>query len=223
MDSEFEQVPFGGQPFVDNPEPRCPCLLLADNSYSLRGEGIKLLNSGIADLSTSLKADPLASKRVEIAVVSFGPVTVRQHFETADEFVPPRLEAEGDTPMGEAILRGIEMVEARKELYRQNGISYYRPWIFLVTDGKPTDGDAWKQAAKRVREGEASKAFAFFGVGVRGADMAVLDAMSERGGLPLDGLRFRELFAWLSSSLKSVSHSRVGEAVSLAKPGWTSV
>lgn len=35
--SDFEQIPFGAAEFADNPEPRCPCLLLLDTSVSMRG------------------------------------------------------------------------------------------------------------------------------------------------------------------------------------------
>jgi uncharacterized protein YegL len=223
VSDDFSQVPFGGQPFVDNPEPRCPCLLLVDVSQSMKGRPIQQVNEGLRAFRDSLAEDSLASKRVEVSLLTFGPVRVRQHFETADEFIPPALSTEEDTPLGQAILDGLDLLDARKELYRQNGVAYYRPWVFLLTDGSPTDGEVWKQAARRVREGESSKSFSFFAVGVQGANMDILDAISERGAMPLDGLRFRELFSWLSSSLKSVSHSRVGDKVSLAKPDWTSV
>jgi len=75
-----------------------------------------------------------------------------------------------------------------------------------------------------VREGEASKAFAFFAIGVRGANMETLKQISVREPLMLDGLRFRELFSWLSSSLRSVSRSTPGTEVPLQPPtGWASV
>lgn len=37
MSNPFEQQPMSGAEFVDNPEPRCPCLLLLDVSGSMRG------------------------------------------------------------------------------------------------------------------------------------------------------------------------------------------
>ncbi len=135
----FEQIPFGSESFADNPEPRCPCVLLLDTSGSMSGKPITQLNEGIQTLKKELLADPLASKRVEIAVITFGPVTVESDFSTVANFFPRPLQAEGDTPMGTAISLGIEMVTRRKNEYKAHGIGYYKPWIILITDGAPTD------------------------------------------------------------------------------------
>lgn len=217
-----DQITFGAGGFADNPEPRCPCLLLLDVSGSMRGQPIAELNAGLITFKDELAADSLAMKRVEVGIVTFGPVKTEQIFQTAEHFYPPTLVTQGDTPMGEAIRQGLEMIRQRKEEYRANAISFYRPWVFLITDGGPTD--EWKTAAAAVREGEASKAFAFFAIGVQGANMETLKAISVREPLNLEGLRFRELFSWLSNSLRSVSRSTPGTEVPLPAPtGWTSV
>lgn len=217
------QIPFGTTEFADNPEPRCPCLLLLDVSGSMQGQPIAELNAGLTTFKDELAADALAMKRVEVGIVTFGPVQIVLPFQGAASFYPPTLTAQGDTPMGSAIKQGLDMVRQRKDEYRANGISYYRPWVFLITDGGPTD--EWQSAAAAVREGEASKSFAFFAIGVQGANMDTLQQISSaRAPLRLDGLRFRDLFSWLSSSLRSVSRSTPGTEVPLQPPqGWASV
>lgn len=224
-DFAFAQVPFSTADFAENPEPRCPCLLLLDNSGSMGGAPIAELNRGLQAFRDELVADPLASKRVEVAIVSFGPVRTVNPFQSVTHFTAPTLQPEGQTPMGQAIVEGLSLLRARKSEYKAAGIAYYRPWIFLITDGAPTDSIT--EAARQVKAGEDAKEFAFFAVGVEQADMAVLAQLGRREPLKLNGLRFRDLFQWLSSSMKAVSRSTPGDAVPLENPaapsGWAAV
>lgn len=225
MSNPFEQQPFDGAEFIDNPEPRCPCLLLLDVSGSMRGQPIRELNEGLTQFRDELFADSLAAKRVEVGLVTFGPVTIVNDFTGVQSWIAPELRDQGDTPMGRAIEEGLNMLRERKNSYRQNGISYYRPWVFLITDGGPTD--SWQAAAQAVKSGEAEKAFSFFAVGVEGANFDILSKISVRDPLVLKDMRFRDLFSWLSSSLSSVSQSNPGDAVPLSNPaapdGWASI
>ena len=216
----FEQIPFGSDSFADNPEPRCPCVLLLDTSGSMSGMPIAQLNEGIRTFKDELASDLLATKRVEVAVVTFGPVSLQSDFHTVPNFHPQHMDASGDTPMGAAIATGIEMVARRKKEYKANGVAYYKPWIILITDGAPTD--EWAHAARLVREGEDGKAFAFFAIGVEGASMDILKQISVRSPLKLKGLMFREFFMWLSASMKMVSAKNPGTTINLLPPsGWS--
>lgn len=122
--------------FAENPEPRCPCVLLLDTSGSMQGAPIEALNQGLLSFKDELTKNPLASRRVEVSIVTFDSnINVVQDFVTADQFTPPILTAQGLTTMGAGIHKSLDLIQERKAQYRSNGVAYYRPWIFMITDG----------------------------------------------------------------------------------------
>lgn len=212
--------------FAENPEPRCPCVLLVDTSGSMQGAPIQALNEGLRTLKNELIKDPVASRRVELAVVTFdSQVKLVQDFVTADQFEPPTLSAEGFTHMGGAVHKALDTIQTRKVQYRASGIAYYRPWVFMITDGEPQgeQEDVVSRAAERIRDDETNKRVAFFAVGVEGANMTRLSDIVVRTPVKLHGLNFAEMFVWLSASMQRVSHSQVDEQVALPPPGWGAV
>ena len=220
MSLDFDAAEFD----TSNPEPRCPCVLLLDTSGSMNGARITALNEGLATFREDLEQDELALLRVEIAIVTFGgqPALV-QDFVTANQFEPPVLGVCGQTPMAGGINLALDLIEQRKLSYKANGVPFFRPWIFLITDGEPTDGTLWQEAAQRVKAAEAAKKVAFFTVGVGGASLEILAQLGPRQPLMLDGLKFREMFQWLSTSMRSVSHAELNTDVPLQAPiGWAS-
>jgi len=232
----------------ENNDPRCPCVLLLDTSGSMRGGPIAALNDGLCAFQEDIQKDPLAARRVEIAIVTFGaggvqvwnlaggrpePVTwdaksfaySNDYFVEAGEFRPPTLTAGGSTPMGPAIECGLDLLRERKARYNQHGIPYYRPWAFLITDGAPDPG--WEPAAQRVRseDNDAKKGVAFFAVGVPPhANLEILGQISPRQPVMLRAIdSFTEMFVWLSQSQGRVSAGAVGAQTSLPPIGWGAV
>lgn len=224
-----------GQIEVANPQhPQVATVLLVDTSGSMSGDKIRQLNEGIRFFRDDIAGNDLARKRVESSLVEFGgAVSVSHGFAAVDDFDVPTLSADGDTPMGEAILKAISLIRERKQVYKEIGTDYYRPWIFMVTDGEPTDmspgDDLWERAVSAIHQGEAAREFLFFGVGVEPADMEMLRKICppERPPVSLRPGKFGDMFAWLSRSHQRVSASRVGEQVPLENPagpdGWAEI
>ena len=207
--------------FVDNPEPRCPCVLLLDVSGSMHGQRIQALNDAIASFKEEVTADSLTALRAEIAIVAFNhEVKVVQEFVTAGEFEPTILTAGGGTRMAAAINTGIDMIEERKRAYRTNGIAYYRPIVMLLTDGYPEhDSPAEiETTTQRVKEVEEGRHAAIFSFGIyEDADIPKLTSMMAPGrpAKPLHQAQLNAIFQWLSNSLSRISSSQVGERLML--------
>lgn len=204
--------------FANNPEPRCPCVLLLDTSISMSGSSINELNQGLHTFKNDLQ-DPTALLRVEVAVVTFDDSPRLVHdFVTASNFQPPTLIAQGgSTDMAGGIHTALDLLRSRKEQYKANKVSYFRPWVFMITDGAPNAG--WEPAAQRIRDEEHNKGVVFFAIGVEGADMGKLTAIAVRPPWQLRERNFQGLFRWLSASLTKGSQGSVGEQIAMQAPG----
>jgi uncharacterized protein YegL len=210
---------------IENPTPRCACALVLDTSSSMDGEPIRQLNAALAQFIDEIKEDDFSSYAVEVCVTTFGgrvtdalPLTAAHQIST---FTP--LAAQGDTPMGAAVKHAIQSLEQRKAEYRRDGVSYYQPWVVLMSDGAPTD--SWRDAAQQLREMALAKKVVVLAVGIGPhADLRVLSEFSNRPAKSLNGLKFREFFVWLSQSMERVSQSTPGTKVHLpSTDGWDSI
>jgi uncharacterized protein YegL len=221
----------------ENPDPRVACVVLVDVSGSMQGQPIAALERGYAAFTEYLNTETLASKRVEVAVVTFGSVaTVLVPMQEARELQPTRLTASGRTNMAAGIHLALDIIEDRKAAYKAAGLQYYRPWILVLTDGEP-NSEGFDQAVARLNAAEMARGVTVFAVGagpqVNYHKLARLSV--QRSPAPLDGLKYEELFEWLSASLSNVSNSTdfarndealgaMGQQVSLPPlSGWTAV
>ncbi|HUL74113.1 MAG TPA: VWA domain-containing protein [Vicinamibacterales bacterium] len=214
--------------FAENPDPRCPCVLLLDVSASMHGDPIQALNEGLRTFQREVSGDTIAARRVEIAIVTFSSTArIVQDFVTVDQFLPPELAAGGQTHLGAGIEAALNALEQRKAAYRSSGVAYYRPWVFLITDGAPVgEAEPVVEAARErlLAEQHAGK-LVFFAVGTESADFQRLGTFTlpNRPPLQLRGVQFVELFEWLSKSQQAVAQSRPGEQVPLPPAGWAAV
>jgi uncharacterized protein YegL len=213
--------------YATNLSQRTPCILVLDASTSMetRDGGstfrrIDLLNQGVAAFHEALQQDELAISRVQIACVNVGgptdPPELMMDWCDAGNFVPFTLRAGGNTPLGRGVRLALHAIEQQKGVLRSQGISYTRPWLFILTDGEPTDPpDVWRSAVEQARAAEQEKRAEIFPIGVGDANLVTLGELSTRPPIRSNNLKFRELFIWLSASLGQVARSRPGDQISL--------
>ena len=180
------------------------------------------LTDGIKAFYQELEEDEVAQYSAEICVVTFGGSVPKLivDFDTIDrqpEF--PRLIADGETPMGEAVNLALDCLEKRKNEYRDKGVDYYQPWLVLMTDGTPVGSDPQEleRAITRTVKLINDRKLTIFPIGIGNeADMDTLKRFSpNRTPLHLKGMRFKEFFRWLSQSVSRTSMSMPGEKIKL--------
>lgn len=214
---DITQTPFAEEPRVAAPnEPHLACVLLLDTSGSMAGDAIDSLNEGINNFIKKTAADEIAQKRVDVAIVAFDDEPrIELDFTPICQMEPVRLTAGGCTAMGAAINKAIDMVKERNRFYVTLGTQCYQPWIFMITDGHPTDDIT--EAAERIRTEESKGTHGklkFFALGVEGYDKETLFKLTKRV-MELDDTDFTGIFNWLSESVCLISVSRVDDNVPL--------
>ena len=198
---------------VSNPAPRCPVVLLLDTSSSMEGAPIRELRAGVRQFLQETSGDEAASRSVELEVITFDndarailPFTPIVNARISDS----ALQANGMTSMGAALELAYRDLADRRRMYRDNGISAYRPWVILMTDGGPNDD--WEDKYQKLQQlGDAGKV-QYLGIGI--GDDADFDTLrmilpAQPGPVKLRELRFKAFFRWLTDSMKSVSRSAV--------------
>jgi uncharacterized protein YegL len=143
------------QPVKINSSMKFPLILVLDVSGSMtqrtpygRKTKISELNEKVKMLLEFVQADPKASQITDLAIVTFGgEVSVQAPFDNVKSISFKPLRAYSSTPMGSAVNVALDMINARKKYYLDNGVEFYRPRIFLMSDGAATD--QYEQAAKR--------------------------------------------------------------------------
>lgn len=206
----FNEVPGGG---ISAPgEAHMACVLLLDTSGSMVGDPINSLNKAINDFKEQTSMDELAQKRVDIAIIEFNDTArVVQEFTPLSMMQPVTLSATGCTAMGAGIELAIDKVKERNRFYASMGTPCYKPWIFMITDGAPTDDIS--NARQRIIDEESKGTHGklkFWAVGVPGYSKDTLTSLTKRC-IALDEANFKGIFDWLSESMVTISVSRVDE------------
>ena len=150
--------------FAENPEARCPIVLVLDTSMYMGGPSATTLRRALVKFRDSIREDPVTSLRADLAIVTFDDnFRAVQDFTNGRDFEPPGVRGYCFAYYAGAINLALDMIQVRKQFYNDNGIAYYRGLIFFLAGGAPRDPSGELDAvARRLDEAERNRSVAFF-------------------------------------------------------------
>ncbi len=187
---------------------RLPVYLLIDCSGSMIGEPIEAVKQGVKALLSELRGDPQALETAYLSVITFDS-SARQIIPLTEllQFKEPEISAGGATALGEALNVLVDCVnhEVRKSTETQKGD--WRPLVFILTDGSPTDAAAFDEAVQKIKSLKAANIIAC--AAGSNADTTYLKKITENVLMmnTLSAGDMASFFTWVSGSIKMSSKS----------------
>jgi uncharacterized protein YegL len=195
-------------PFDEMQTRRLPVYLLLDCSGSMQGTKIVQVNNGVQLLYQELMADPRSANTVHISLIPFAATAYQLELVPIAQFTPPQLTVGGGTSLGAALGLLNQSLDAdlKPNVMGQKGD--YKPLIFLLTDGQPTD--SWQGEAQKLQSRTTNRAQNIVALAIgHDADEGVLKQITSHV-LRMDAVTpdaLRGFFQWMSASIKTASQA----------------
>lgn len=183
---------------------RLPVYLLLDTSGSMAGEPIEAVKNGVQTLVAALRSDPYALETAYLSVITFDS-TARQIVPLTELplFQMPDIQAQGTTALGDAL--ALVASRAEQEVARTTAEvkGDWKPLVFLMTDGEPTDD--WQRGLSAFKAQKFGTVIAC--AAGQSANTAALKQITDSVVQldTADSATIKSFFRWVSASISSGS------------------
>lgn len=187
-----------------------PFYLIVDVSSSMRRD-IPELTAAVEELIEAIRKDPVVEDLVMLSIITFGgDAHTIVPLDSPSDLKPPSFSAAGSTNYSAAFTEYHNSFERDRARLKAKGMKVYRPCVFFLTDGGPTDPNYAETFRSLFRYDPATKsgnrAFPYFvPFGIRDAPESVIRELAYPNFGPIKGRWFLSRSNRIGDVLKAMA------------------